>query len=155
MSVMDAELKLENGAESDDESKQSDDGGLDTLLARVREVLQDHVSEVRVSSRLTDSPVCLVMPAGGLPPYLERLMRLQNSDIPKQKRILELNPKHELTVSLQRLLDSEPESEEVQAWIEVLYDQALLVEGSPIEAPATFAKRLTALLTEVAEQRAR
>lgn len=155
VSVMDAELKLENGAESDDESKQSDDGGLDTLLARVREVLQDHVSEVRVSSRLTDSPVCLVMPAGGLPPYLERLMRLQNSDIPKQKRILELNPKHELTVSLQRLLDSEPESEEVQAWIEVLYDQALLVEGSPIEAPATFAKRLTALLTEVAEQRAR
>lgn len=150
VSAMDADLKLDAKSDAPDETEAVE---MDELVSKVREVLQDHISEVRLSNRLTDSPVCLVMPSGGLPPYLERLMRLQNHDLPKQKRILELNPNHELVKSLQQLLANEARGDEVRQWIEVLYDQALLVEGSPIEEPAKFAKRLTALLTEVAEQR--
>ncbi len=155
VSVMDADLKLGKDDDSGDEETDSDATSTDlhALTTKFREVLQDHISEVRLSDRLTDSPVCLVMPAGGLPPYLERLMRLQNEGLPKQKRILELNPKHELIQSLSKLLESNAESEDLKAWVEVLYDQALLIEGSPIEEPAKFAKRLTALLSEVTSQR--
>ena len=59
-----------------------------------------HVSEVRVSERLTDSPVCLVMPKGGVPAHIERMLRAYQQDLPAQKRILELNPNHALIAQL-------------------------------------------------------
>ena len=58
------------------------------------------MSEVRVSERLTDSPVCLVMPKGGVPAHIERLLRAYQQDLPAQKRILELNPNHALIARL-------------------------------------------------------
>jgi molecular chaperone HtpG len=151
VSAMDADHKLDEEAGDVDERKEA----LGGLLSRFREVLQDQVSEVRVSRRLTDSPVCLVLPTGGLPPYLERLMRLQNADLPRQKRILEVHPEHALVESLRALHDKDGRNEDVKAWIEVLYDQALLAEGSPIENPARFTGRLTRLLAEAAAQRVR
>ena len=62
-----------------------------------------------------------------------------------QKRILELNPGHLLIQNLERRDREEPGN--VAAWIEILYDQALIAEGSPLENPAAFAQRLTTLLT--------
>jgi len=147
VSAMDADLQLDDAADAVGSSE------LDGLLRRFGEVLADHVSEVRPSRRLTDSPVCLVLPEGGLPPYLERLMRLQQAELPSQKRILEVNPDHPLVASLRTLHERDAGSAEVSEWMEVLHDQALLAEGSPIDDPATFAQRLTALLTEAASHR--
>ncbi len=65
--------------------------------------------------------------------------------MPEQKRILELNPEHPVIVNLQRLATAGDEAQ-VTEWIEMLYDQALLSEGSPIDDPARFATRMTALL---------
>ncbi len=151
VSVMDSDLQLED--EEKDESAKEREDELDGLVKRVRQVLQDNIAEVRLSSRLTDSPVCLVLPEGGLPPYLERLMRLQNADMPRQKRILEINPDHELIESLRAMNERDAESQDVAEWVEVLYDQALLAEGSPIEQPSRFSRRLTNLLTEAAQRR--
>jgi molecular chaperone HtpG len=148
-SAMSAELSLDAETESKDAEE------LDGLLKRMRRVLQDHVAEVRLSTRLADSPACLVIPDGGLPPYLERLVRLRDDDLPKQKRVLEVNGGHALVAALRALHDrsSERDAKDIDGFIETLYDQALLAEGSPIEDPARFVRRLTELLGEAAASR--
>lgn len=148
VSAMDADLDLSDDDEEETEEESKRDDELDGLLTRFRAVLQDQVSEVRISKRLTDSAVCLVMPKGGMPPYIERLMRLQDDTLPTTKRILELNPDHALTQSLRRIHEADAEGEELTEWIELLHDQALLAEGSPIDKPARFAKRLADLMVK-------
>ncbi|HEY1535190.1 MAG TPA: molecular chaperone HtpG, partial [Polyangiaceae bacterium] len=92
----------------------------------------------------------LVVPDGGMAPHIERLMMARQMGIPAQKRILELNPAHPLIQNLERRGQDEPAS--VASWIELLYDQALIAEGSPLENPAAFAQRLTSLLTSASAQ---
>jgi len=101
---------------------------------------------VRLSDRLTDSPVCLVLPKGGLPAHIERLMRAHQADLPAQKRILELNPKHPLIAKLKEEHGRDGASTRVQEWVEMLYDQALLAEGSPLPDPVRFASRVATLM---------
>ena len=149
-----AELDLGAGEEAGDAAKEEAKSSIEALRARARVRLQDQVSEVRVSARLTDSPVCLVVPEGGLPPHLERLLRATKQDLPPQKRILEINPDHPLVRALAELAERQPERAEVDEWIELLHEQALIAEGSPIDDPGRFTKRLTALLTEVATRAA-
>jgi molecular chaperone HtpG len=84
---------------------------------------------------------------------MERLLRAHDREVPATKRILEVNPGHPLVASLEALHAKEPQSAEVTEWIEVLYDQALLAEGSPVDDPGRFARRVTALLGEVVSRR--
>ncbi len=153
VSAMDEKLELGKEPGSEDKAeKPTPDASTEKLLTRVREVLSEQVSEVRLSDRLTDSPSCLVVPEGGLGPYIERLLRMQQgADLPPQKRILELNEKHPLVSALSRLAQQDDKNETVTEAIELLYDQALLSEGSPIDDPARVAKRLTRLMTSSAE----
>lgn len=150
VSVMHADLKL---AESEEEKKEREQKaeGLKGLVERMKEVLKEQVREVRVSERLTDSPVCLVMPEGGSHAYVERLLRERGRGLPRVKRILEVNARHPVVEHLRRLNEKDAQSAQVQEWIELLHDQALLTEGSTIEDPNRFARRMTALLTQVAE----
>jgi molecular chaperone HtpG len=153
VSALQADLKLQETAEEKREKEQRAEG-LKSLTERIKEVLQDAVREVRVSDRLTDSPVCLVLPEGGSPAFLERLLREHGRGMPRAKRILEVNPAHPVIEHLNKLHARDAKSEQVAEWIELLHDQALLTEGSPLEDPNRFAKRLTALLTQVAAQAA-
>jgi molecular chaperone HtpG len=152
-SAMDEKLELED--EKKDEPQDEQKTALsDALLARFREVLKEQVNEVRVSDRLTDSPSCLVIPDGGLAPYIERMLRAQQgAELPATKRILEVNTKHPLIQTLARLHEQNASSDEVSEAIELVYDQALLSEGSPIDDPARVAKRLIRLLQSSAEAR--
>jgi len=134
--------KNEEATKAKDEATKA----LDALLKRSKEVLSAQVSDVRVSERLTDSPACLVVPRGGLPAHIERLLRAHQQDLPEQKRILEINPSHPLIERLNTELGKNPESPQLSEWIELLFDQALLVEGSPLPDPARFSKRLVALM---------
>ena len=115
------------------------------LVERFKSVLANKVGEVRLSTRLTDSPVCLVIPDGGMAPHIERLMMARQMGIPPQKRILELNPGHPLIQNLERRDREEPGN--VAAWIEILYDQAADRRRLSTRQPAAFAQRLTNLLT--------
>jgi molecular chaperone HtpG len=153
VSAMTAELDLEgkkDQGESEENKDESADLELDALLTYVRAVLQDKVEKVRVSKRLTDSPVCLVIPEGGLQPHIERLLRAQNADMPRTKRILEVNPDHALIHSLRDLHGRDASDPDVREWIEMLYEQALLAEGSPVDDPVQMAARLTRLLQRAA-----
>jgi len=144
-SATSADLSLD---ETPKEKAEEQAASLKDFRDHLRRKLQDQVSEVRISNRLTDSPACLVVPEGGLPPYMERLFRASQKDAPKTKRILELNPDHALVKNLEKMYEREPESPKLGEWIELLFEQALLAEGSPVEDPARFATRLTALLQE-------
>ena len=147
VSAMDENLELgeeeltdEQRAAEAEQKKQAE-----PLVERFKAVLSSKVGEVRLSTRLTDSPVCLVVPEGGMAPHIERLMMARQMGIPAQKRILELNPGHPLIQNLERRAGQDAGS--VASWIELLYDQALIAEGSPLENPSAFAQRLTTLLT--------
>ncbi len=153
ISVTAQDLKLpgEDSEKSEDREESDEKKESPPLFARFQDVLKDKVVEVRASKRLTDSPACLIQPEGALPPHIERLLRAQQKDVPAPRRILEVNLEHPLVKRVSALGEREPDSERVRDWFELIYDQALLAEGSPIEDPAGFAKKLTRLLTEAAE----
>ena len=126
----------------------------DTNLGRqvALKVLADDVEEVRFTSRLKDSPAVLVSAEGAASPALERVLREVHGDMPKTKRILELNPDHPLVVRLEALHEKEAAKERVEAYARLLYGQALLTEGSPIADPAEFSRRMNALLLNASGQ---
>jgi molecular chaperone HtpG len=150
MSVASPDLKLGDEPEKKPEESQSKEQT--ALLDRFGSVLSEQVASVKASNRLLESPACLIVPDGGLPPQIERLLRAQGRELPKSRRILELNLEHPLLKNLQRLEETSPGSENVQEWMHLIYDQAVLAEGSPLDDPAAFAKRLTKLFTTASAQ---
>ncbi len=147
VSAMDDKLDLgDDGSEEEKAQRETDKKDAESLLGRFKSVLENKVSEVRASERLTDSPVCLVIPEGGVAPHIERLMRAHNQALPATKRILEVNPSHPVIAKLKRAHETDPESPAVADRIGLLYDQALIAEGSPVEDPAEFSKRLSRLM---------
>jgi molecular chaperone HtpG len=151
-SAMDEKLDLGQKQDGEESKKDQKDEPLDALISRFSSVLGSQVSGVRTSERLTDSPSCLVVPDGGLGPYVERILRMQQGyDLPAQKRIMEINAEHPLIRAMRDLHQKDENSEEVRDYVELLYDQALLSEGSPVEDPARIARHLTRLMQRAAE----
>ena len=121
------------------EAKQKE---LQPVTERMQKVLDQHVKTVRVTDRLTDSPACLVSDEHGMSARQERVLRDAGHDVPQQKRILELNADHAVVKKLAGLDDAQ-----FADWSALLYDQALLAEGSLPSDPAAFSRRLTALMS--------
>ena len=144
VSIAGADLDLDEGDE--DAAKAAEDRAKDLvpLTDRFGEILGDRVKEVKLSKRLADSPVCLVIPEGGLPSHIERMLRMQNQDMPASPRILEINPEHPIIIDLEKRLGGD--AADVEDYVHLLYDQALLREGSPIDDPAGFAQRMSKLM---------
>ncbi|WFE30403.1 molecular chaperone HtpG [Solwaraspora sp. WMMD791] len=113
-----------------------------SLLTWLGKTLDSHVKEVRLSSRLTTSPACLVGDAGDMTPALERMYRAMGQDGPKIKRILELNPTHPLVAGLREAHDARGDDPALVETAELLYGTALLAEGGELDDPARFAKLL-------------
>ncbi len=149
VSAMRADLSLE-ATDEEKRDREARAGELKDLLAAMKTALGDRVSDVRVSDRLTDSPACLVVPAGGSHAYLEKLLKDAGRDVPKGRRALEVNPKHPLIEHLRTVFTREPDAARTKEWIELIYDQAVLTEGGRPEDPNLFVQRVTALLTEAA-----
>jgi molecular chaperone HtpG len=108
------------------------------LLTWLKETLSDHVKEVRLSTRLTESPACLITDAFGITPALAALYRASGQEVPVGKRILELNPNHPLITGL-RQAHKDRDDPSVAETAELLYGTALLAEGGAPEDPAKFA----------------
>lgn len=118
----------------------------ETVIKQMQKVLGDKVKEVRTSNRLTDSPACLVAGEFDMSIHLQRMMQAAGQAVPKNKPILEINPLHPI---LQRL-KNETDDQRFAEWSNILFDQAFLAEGGQLEDPATFVKRLNALLLQLA-----
>lgn len=142
--------------ESDDErtahedERQEQERDFADLLAWLTETLGEHVREVRLSARLTESPACLITDTFGITPALARMYRASGQSVPAGKRILELNPGHPLIIGLRQALTDthgEQRSRELAENAELLYGTALLAEGGELEDPAAFARLLADRLT--------
>jgi molecular chaperone HtpG len=118
------------------------------LLELLKGKLAEHVKEVRLSARLTTSPACLVGDEADLTPQLEQMLRASGQEVPKVKRILELNPKHPLVTGLQALLAGNPDDPRLALFAELLHGQALLAEGGTLPDPAAFSRRLAELMLD-------
>jgi molecular chaperone HtpG len=108
--------------------------------------LGEQVKQVRVTSRLTSSPACLVADEHGMSGNLERMLKAAGQNVPQSKPILEINPHHPL---VQRL-NHEGDEARFGDWSHILFDQALLAEGGQLDDPATFVKRLNELMLSMA-----
>ncbi len=131
--------------ESDKQHVEQAAKDLEPLVERIKKVLGDKVSDVKVSGRLTDSPACLVSETYGMTRTMERIMKSVGQNVPSAKPILELNPDHALVVCLK----SEPDELRFEDLTHILYDQAILSEGAQLDDPAAFVRRLNGLLQGV------
>ena len=113
------------------------------LCETLQKVLSEEVSEVRVTSRLKNSPCMLVRATGGMGTHMEKLMSLQGMEVPKTKRILEINPEHEICKNLLKKVEA---NEDLGSYPTVLYGQSLLAEGSVLPDPAAFVSAMNRIL---------
>jgi molecular chaperone HtpG len=139
--------EVEVGDEPDDKAKEE----VASAITAVKGALGDKVKDVRFSRRLTDSASCLVAEEGDPGANMERIMKMFDAKTEESPRILELNPSHPIIKNLSALAASDPASERVKQWSELLYDQALLAEGV-VRDPIELVKRIQSLLTEVSTQ---
>jgi molecular chaperone HtpG len=146
VNAMRADVKLPS---SEEETKKAEEASKDfgALLLVAKKSLEGKVADVRTSSRLVDSPACLVLAQGAMPAHLEKVIRQSGKEVPRGKRDLELNPSHPAVKRLAAIAAENPSDPRLDDFIVVLYEQSLVAEGSPLEDPNGFAKRLTSLLT--------
>ena len=109
------------------------------LLAKLKEALKDKAEDVRVTSRLVDSPACLVVQDDGMSTQLARMLKQAGQQAPESKPVLEVNPEHPLVKKLES-------SVHFHDLAHILFDQALLAEGGLPEDPAAYVRRVNALL---------
>jgi len=111
------------------------------VLAKLKEALKDKAEDVRATSRLVDSPACLVAQDQGMSLQLARMLKQAGQPVPQSKPILEVNPEHALLKKL--AADANPHFHDLA---HIVFDQALLAEGGLPEDPAAYVKRVNALL---------
>lgn len=132
---------------ADDAAKQTLEAAsteMKPLLEAITQQLEASVKEVRLTTRLTDSPCCLVQDPTALNPTMRRMMEAMGQTVPEDKRILELNPEHALIKALAAETDTAKRSDTV----ELLYGQACLAEGTLPPNPARFNQLVAALMAQ-------
>ncbi|WP_294638249.1 molecular chaperone HtpG [uncultured Aquabacterium sp.] len=128
--------------EDEEEKKKAEEAAaaFKPVLDRLKTALGERAKDVRVTTRLVDSPACLVTESGDMSAHLARLLKQAGQSAPEVKPILEVNPDH----SLVRKLEA---SEHFDDLAHILFDQALLAEGGQLEDPAAYVRRVNSLLT--------
>jgi molecular chaperone HtpG len=149
-SVSRGELDLSKIAtpESEKPAEQAEAASADEiqkLLDRLKETLKDEVKEVRVTTRLTTSPACLVVGDYDMDPQLQRLLKAAGQSIPTSKPILEINAQHNIV----RKLVHEQDRQRFSDLAYILYDQSVLSLGEQLENPVRFVNRLNSLLSQL------
>jgi molecular chaperone HtpG len=144
--VDDAELELPEGtAEPQAEQAASDGDEFAGLVGRVTQVLGDRVRGVQASKQLVQSPCRLVSPADDYDRDLQRLRRMTEEDYTTPKKLLELNPRHTTVMNLAHMVATTPDDPVIDASIEQLFDNALLLEGLHAN-PVDMVERIQMLL---------
>ena len=133
-----------------EEKKKNEDLAKDNegLLQDVKKALESKVVDVRLSNRLKSGAVCLVADAAGPSVAMEQAFAGADNPFMKARRILEINPHHELFNKLKTIHDGETNKDAFKEYSELLYDQALLLEGIMPEDPVVFAQRLAKMMAK-------
>lgn len=141
------EITSETAEEKQEEAKkdQALQDAFQGLLSKFKSNLEDKVKEVKLSHRLISSPSCLVRDENALGPQMEKLLKSVGQTVTEVKPILELNPEHIIVKRLQGDLDDA----QIKEWSLILFEQALLAEGSALPDPAAFVQRMNKLWMEM------
>ena len=146
--VTKGELELgETESEEDKKAQEEAAKEAEGLVERLKGTLEDKVSEVRVTSRLTDSPACLVLNAYDMGAQMRSIMEAAGQAVPDTKPVFEINPAHPLIAKL----DVEPDEDRFADLASVVFDQANLAAGGQLEDPASYVARLNKLLLEMSQ----
>jgi len=141
---------------NEDEKKQAEEAlkereeQLKPLLDLLQKKLDANVKQVRLTNRLTNSAVCLVGAEHDYSPQLEKLLQKGKGGGPKQRRIMELNPNHDIVAKLKARFDENAGDPVLDDYAELLFGQGLLVEGSELPDPVRFNRALADLMTKIA-----
>ena len=147
-SVTKGELDLGEPAAKEDRKKDRETGKeYQDLVKRIKEILKDKVQDVRITSRLTTSPACLVAGEHDMGRHLEQILKASGQDISGSRPILEINPDHPIVNRLR----NEKDEKRISDWSLILFDQSLLSEGGQLEDPAGFVGRLNNMYLEMTE----
>ena len=139
---------LDLGELDDEEAKEEQEKvekEFKSLLDKIKEVLEDRVEEVRITHRLTDSPACLVVNDDEMGMQMRRILESAGQEVPETKRIFEINPEHPLV----NKLNDEQDMDRFKDLSLVIFEQAMLAEGSSLDEPASYVQRLNKLLLEL------
>ncbi|MCB1938147.1 MAG: molecular chaperone HtpG [Rhodocyclaceae bacterium] len=134
---------LEDEAEKQEAEKLADE--FKPLVDKIKASLSGRVKDVRATHRLTDSPACLVADAQDMGMNLARILKAAGQEAPPSQPILEVNPSHPAVKRLEK------EEARFDDWAAVLFDQALLAEGGTLDDPASFVKRINALMLAISD----
>lgn len=149
VSVLKGEVKFDDSVQKElDEKTKKETEDNKELVEFLKKTLEDKVKDVRFSSRLTESPCCLVGDDYDPSVSMQRLFKAMGQESPDVKRILELNGESPLIGALKSLYEKDPAAASLKDYAELLYDQALISEGATLPDPAKFARRTVQLMTE-------
>lgn len=130
------------------EKKKAEKERFSGLFESLQKTLDPWVREIRISSRLKESPACLVAGDFDISPQLEKIMRANGQEVPVSKRILELHPEHQILTRLLERFEKNPEDEKIAETAELLYGYAVLAEGGELPDPARFTRLLAERMKE-------
>jgi molecular chaperone HtpG len=152
ISAADLNFDSEEEKKEKEEKRKEKETESKSLLETLKKHLENEVKEVRLSSRLKNSAVCLVSGSDGISLNMEQVLSeaaMSNMPAPKATRILEINPDHRIFTKLNEIYTSNPESEKLKNFAQVLYNQALLMEGIAPKDPVKFASMISEFMSEV------
>lgn len=137
-----------------DESEKIEKEEAGKKYRKLLDLIQDHlddVKEVRLSGRLKDSACCLVGDEGEMDPQMEKLLKSMGQEVPERKRILEINPSHPIFIAMNKIFEEDRKNNILREYTDLLYGQALLLEGSKPKDSTAFAKAISKLMVENVE----
>jgi len=138
-------LDLEDENDEEKQAREAAEKESEGLIERLKAVLAEDVEEVRVTTRLTNSPACLVVGEQDMGAQMRRIMEAAGQAVPESKPTLEINPTHPLITRL----DVEADEERFGDLAKIIFDQANLAEGGQLEDPAAYVERLNSLLLQL------
>jgi molecular chaperone HtpG len=135
---------IDNAADSEEEKDSADSSD---LINRIKESLAGKVKDVRVSSRLVDSPSCLVSDEDEMSMNLSRMLKAAGQEVPAVEPILEINVNHPIV----KKIADEKDKDRFSDWSSIVLDQAMLADGGTLEDPATFVVKLNNLILDLSQ----
>ena len=149
-SVTKGDLDLGELGKEEKETQKKTESKFKKFAERLKDILTVEVKDVRVTSRLKDSPACLVADSNDMGAQMERIMKSMGQAVPEQKRILEINPEHPVIANLKALFDKDSKSQQLESWTRLVFEQSLIAEGQMVPDPMAHVKRVNELLAKAA-----